>query len=133
VVSALITNPAGAILLQLRSDNPDLEYANHWTLPGGYLEPGESLEAAIRREMLEEMKLDLPWEWVGVFHSRRGKGGRLRVANHIYRAVYSGPAGALTLTEGQRVEWFSPEAVLDLPLAFSFDRFFSMTGGKLPG
>lgn len=41
----------GAVLLQLRGDDAT------WGLPGGRLEPGESLEQAARRELLEETGL----------------------------------------------------------------------------
>ena len=42
VVSAILVNGAGAVLMQLRDDKPDLEYAAHWTLPGGTVEDGEA-------------------------------------------------------------------------------------------
>ena len=29
-------------------------YANHWKLPGGYVEPGEDIASAVEREVLEE-------------------------------------------------------------------------------
>jgi 8-oxo-dGTP pyrophosphatase MutT (NUDIX family) len=41
----------GTVLLQRRTDD------NLWGLPGGALEPGESLEDAARRELLEETGL----------------------------------------------------------------------------
>lgn len=33
--------------------------ARHWTFPGGRVEQGESLEVAIRREILEELQLEV--------------------------------------------------------------------------
>ena len=39
------------VLLQKRRDG------GYWTMPGGALEPGESLEQAARRELLEETGL----------------------------------------------------------------------------
>jgi len=39
------------LLLNLRTDN------GYWGLPGGYMEPGESLEETARREVLEETGL----------------------------------------------------------------------------
>ncbi len=47
----VIENPSGQVLLQLRSD------FGVWGLPGGNAEPGESLEAVIVREVLEETGL----------------------------------------------------------------------------
>lgn len=42
----------GKILLNLRSDT------NTWGIPGGSLEPGESLEETAKRELKEETNLD---------------------------------------------------------------------------
>src|SRR5262245_48872619 len=49
-VSAIVRSRPGAreILLMRRSDN------GHWGLPGGYLEPGESVNQAALREVREE-------------------------------------------------------------------------------
>ncbi|WP_124972515.1 NUDIX hydrolase [Aphanothece sacrum] len=42
-------------LLQLRDDLPTILYPGHWGLFGGHLEPGESPEAGLKREILEEI------------------------------------------------------------------------------
>lgn len=52
---AVILDPAGRILL-VRFEFPDRSV---WACPGGGLEPGESHEAALRRELREEVGLEL--------------------------------------------------------------------------
>src|SRR4029077_20434417 len=55
VVIALIRDNEGKIFLQQRH-NPEFPDAHgKWEFPGGGIEPGESIEAAIQRECLEEM------------------------------------------------------------------------------
>ena len=55
VVGALITDEAGRVLLLRR--RPDDFLDGLWELPGGGVEPGEGLEDALRREVLEETGL----------------------------------------------------------------------------
>lgn len=50
---AIIRDSAGRILLQQRSDYGD------WGLPGGGMEPGETIEDTMRREVREETGLDV--------------------------------------------------------------------------
>jgi mutator protein MutT len=58
-VGIILVNPRKEVLLQLRDENVTL-YPNHWTLPGGKVEEGETPEQAICREVEEEigMRLD---------------------------------------------------------------------------
>ena len=54
VVAVVLLRSQGQALLQLRDEKPGLRHAGMWVMPGGHREPGESLEAAGRREFLEE-------------------------------------------------------------------------------
>jgi len=54
VIGALVRE--GHILLVHRSPNRPV-YPDMWGLGGGHMEPGESPEAALRRELLEELGL----------------------------------------------------------------------------
>ena len=47
-------------LMQLRDDIPNIVYPGHWGLFGGHLEPGETPEIAVKRELLEEISYAPP-------------------------------------------------------------------------
>ncbi len=53
---AVIHNEKGEILLTKRAIPP---YIGKWVMPGGKIEPGEPITAALKREVLEEVGLDV--------------------------------------------------------------------------
>ena len=63
VVAAVLTQPDGRVLLAQRP--PGKVYAGYWEFPGGKVEAGESVEAALRRELHEELGITIgaakPW------------------------------------------------------------------------
>jgi 8-oxo-dGTP diphosphatase len=66
--TAIIRDPAGRVLMQRRSDFGDA----WWGLPGGLFEPGETPEACLRREVLEETGLQAaPRRLSGLYASLR--------------------------------------------------------------
>lgn len=57
VVSALILNDVGEMLMALR--RPDGLRPSMWENPGGKVEPGEGVRKALKREMTEELGVDI--------------------------------------------------------------------------
>ena len=57
VAAAVIFQPDGRYLLAQRPEGK--AYAGYWEFPGGKIEPGESPEQAIKREIREELDLDI--------------------------------------------------------------------------
>jgi 8-oxo-dGTP pyrophosphatase MutT (NUDIX family) len=55
VVALAILQQNEMFLMQLRDDNPNILYPGHWAFFGGHLEPGETPEIGVRRELLEEI------------------------------------------------------------------------------
>ena len=85
----------GRWLLQLRDDIEGILYPGQWALFGGHLDPGETPEVALRRELEEEINWEgshlAPW-----FELRDEQ--RIR---HFFRGPLAVPFGSLTLLEGQ--------------------------------
>jgi 8-oxo-dGTP pyrophosphatase MutT (NUDIX family) len=54
--AALLVTPDGSYLMQRRDDRPDILLPDHWALFGGTIDAGETAEAAMRRELLEELE-----------------------------------------------------------------------------
>jgi 8-oxo-dGTP diphosphatase len=57
VVAAALVGPDDRILLQQRA--PGRSMAGRWEFPGGKVEPGELPEAALARELLEELGISV--------------------------------------------------------------------------
>jgi 8-oxo-dGTP diphosphatase len=55
VVALAVLQQGQSALMQLRDDLPNILYPGHWGLFGGHVEPGETPEQAIQRELLEEI------------------------------------------------------------------------------
>ena len=56
---ALIVDEQGRYLVQLRDSKPNIFFPDHWGCFGGAIEPGETNERCLARELDEELGLDL--------------------------------------------------------------------------
>lgn len=97
-VGVLIT-PAGAFLLTSRPAGK--VYAGYWEFPGGKLEPGETVEQALRRELQEELGITigpaLPWQQAEFDYPHA------RVRLHFCK-VFAW-SGDFEMREGQAMAW----------------------------
>jgi len=113
--SILFVNSQRQILLFLRDDLPHIPYPNTWDVPGGHVEEGETPEQCIIREMKEEMALDL-----NGFELFSVKEFSDRVEHTFWKSADLN-TDAISLTEGQRLRWFSEEEARATPLAYGFN------------
>ena len=106
----LFVNSRGEVLLQLRDDKPEIRFPAHWGVIGGQVEEGESFEEALVREVAEEIERDAAtFEYWDTYESP----GYITT---MFAARLDEPGESLTLNEGQRVQFFSPQAAMMQPL-----------------
>ena len=118
--SGLITRQEGGsvdVLLVRRAKEP---YLGQWDCPGGFVDPGEHPEQAVRRELLEELGLQVDvTRFVGIFMDDYGPGGESTL-NVYYEVVIR--SGAITpASDVSEAAWFPLERLPE-PIAFENNR-----------
>ncbi|MCB9690252.1 MAG: (deoxy)nucleoside triphosphate pyrophosphohydrolase, partial [Alphaproteobacteria bacterium] len=110
VVGAAILND-GRCLVARRG--PDMALAGLWEFPGGKVEPGEAPQDALRREIQEELGIEIQ---VGAL---LGVGEAMAGARRIVLSVYAAEwvSGALVLLEHDEVRWCGVEDIEGLQWA----------------
>jgi 8-oxo-dGTP pyrophosphatase MutT (NUDIX family) len=123
--AALLVREDGRYIVQLRDDLPQIWYPGHWGLFGGSVDPGEDVFATLRRELHEELELE-----VVEAHLFASFDFDLRPIglDCYYRRYYEVPVSMtawerLVLHEGAEHRALEGDAVLSLPNLSPYDAF----------
>lgn len=138
--AAAILTIDGRYLLQLRDTKRGIFFPSCWGCFGGGVEPAESPEAALSRELEEELGLDISRRSIRYF-SRFDVDLSFAGLPAIWRNFYEleldrEDLSALTLGEGREMRLFSAEEVLrysiDITPYDAFALWFHINRNRLP-
>jgi 8-oxo-dGTP diphosphatase len=115
VVAAALLDGEGRILLQRRP--PGRAMAGLWEFPGGKVEPGERPEAALVRELAEELGIEVDGKALAPAafasaDSPEGTGGHMLLLLYLCRD-WSGEPRAL---DAAALAWVRPADMAALPM-----------------
>jgi 8-oxo-dGTP diphosphatase len=99
VAVAVIMNDADEVCISLR--HKDSHQGGLWEFPGGKVEQHETIEQALKREIREELNIDIEESrpLISIRHNYQDK----RVCLHV--AMVQSYQGQVSGVEGQQVEW----------------------------
>jgi 8-oxo-dGTP diphosphatase len=112
VAAAALIDAQGRVLLARRPEGKKM--AGLWEFPGGKLEPGETPEAALSRELREELGLETnPADFAPfVFASHAYENFHLLMPVFLCRRWKGEPQPH----EGQALAWVAPERLVEYPM-----------------
>ena len=110
VAAAVIERPDGSFLLAQRPAGK--AYAGYWEFPGGKVEPGEPLAAALVRELHEELGIEVESAYPWIVQTYVYPHAKVRLNFFRVRAWHGDPHGK----EDQRLAWQHLSALDVAPL-----------------
>jgi len=119
VVAAAVVERDGRVLVTRRLPGTHLE--GYWEFPGGKCEPGETLEACLRRELQEELAVDATVgpEILVTSHTDTER----RVELHFFSVTLGGePAPQL----GQEMQWTTGDSLSGLAFPPADDELIAL-------
>jgi 8-oxo-dGTP diphosphatase len=128
VVAALIESEGKLLVCQRRRGS---KFELQWEFPGGKVEPGESLEAALERELQEELGVTARiGPEVHRLQHTYGESGEAFVLAFFAAAAARDEIRNL---EFERIEWCDPQALPQLNfLAADRDLVAKLASGEIP-
>lgn len=114
--SAVVTNKEGMILLHRRRDN------DMWSLPGGVMETGETIEDCVRREVKEETGVEVTINrLIGIYsnpsHIIEFKDGEIRQEfSMCFHCTIKEPFEINVSEESREVKFFNIDEIEELDI-----------------
>jgi 8-oxo-dGTP pyrophosphatase MutT (NUDIX family) len=123
--AALLVLEDGRYLVQLRDDVPHIWYPDHWGLFGGAVDDGEEPLSTLRRELQEELELEVgEARLFASFDFDLQPIGLRRYYRKYYEVAVSNTAWSrAVLHEGTDVRALTGDEVLSLPRISPYDAF----------
>lgn len=115
VIVAALLRDGDRVLLCHRSPTRRW-YPNVWDFPGGHVEQGEQPADALRRELLEELGIDVKVTHSNVLHRIARPEADLDLTLFLV-TTWSGTAVNLQADEHDAINWFFPDELSSLTLA----------------
>lgn len=122
--AAVLWTEDGRYLLQRRDDKPGLLLRDHWAAFGGSVDEGESGEAAIRRELVEELEFaarEVVFLTELTISLPLATGRRWDRMSFYAVPITEADVAAMVLHEGQEKRLFAVDALLREPKVAPWD------------
>ncbi|QCT18580.1 nucleoside triphosphatase NudI [Jejubacter calystegiae] len=122
IVCPVIQNDGEFLLCKMASDRG--VFPGQWALPGGGMEPGETMETSLRREIMEELGDKLlitdikPWAFRDDIRTKTYPDGTTEDIYMIY-LIFDCVSANRDITfneEFQEIIWVSPETIKSMDL-----------------
>ncbi len=112
----LLFRPDGTLLLVRRARDP---HKGKLGIPGGFVDAGESVEEALKRELFEELKLDVTeWSFFGGWPNKYPYKGVTYDVLDLYFLINAEGEMIVEASEITGFEWRDPWTVADDEIAF---------------
>jgi 8-oxo-dGTP diphosphatase len=112
VAACALVDIQGRVLIARRPEGKPL--AGLWEFPGGKVHPGESPEAALIRELKEELDIDVSESCLAPFTFASHAYARFHLMMPLY--LCRRWEGVVTPTEGQKLAWVRVKELGDYPM-----------------
>ncbi len=112
VAAVVLVDADGRVLLAQRPEGKAM--AGLWEFPGGKVDPGETPEAALIRELAEELGIDVTASCLAPFTFASHTYADFHLLMPLY--VCRKWSGIPSAREGQRLRWVRPARLADYPM-----------------
>lgn len=121
ICEILIINGNKQALLQLRDKNSKINGSAKWGVIGGGKEINETSLECIKREVREELGLDINPIFINEVEDI---GGNKMYHHFIYAFLYQGDIQNIFLKEGQKIQFFTLKEIIELDKVEWFERVY---------